>query len=61
MPTPEQERKVMDVAIRFGCWPNDVVTSHRGELLDVTIGVHKGRPKHLTLDPKGRTIATGRG
>jgi hypothetical protein len=55
--TAAQQRKVEQLARRFGCWPNDVTTTQRGVLLDVTIGVRKDRRKDFTLTEHGRVLA----
>jgi hypothetical protein len=54
--TSKQQRRLQDVAMRFGCWPNDVTTTYRGELVDATIGEHKGRPKRIVIKPGGRVL-----
>lgn len=54
--TRKQQKQLTDVAMRFGCWPDDVRTVYRGELVDVVIGEHKGRPKRIVIKPNGRVL-----
>jgi hypothetical protein len=54
--TRKQHQKLQDIAMRHSCWPDDVVTTYSGELLDATIGEHKGRPKRVVIKPNGRVL-----